>query len=226
MFRSWLTRSGFCAAVLAGSLHGQVIVQSMVSNDGDGGDTATTGNLGQTFLPADSGISVGSAYLVSFTFYKSGAGVVSHGSRYLHIATDMNGGIESGFVGSSSNAVDWDTTNAGDPLVFDFSGLALDPNTTYFALFSDSPTAGNLAAGALRYQNSDVYVNGSLLHDGGFYTQGDAQFTAAFSAVPEPATSASLAGLIAIAVACRRRRANRARVSTEEEKSPCVRSMS
>jgi hypothetical protein len=206
MSRSWLSLASFAAAVLAASLHGQTIVQSSANDNGDGGDTATAGNLGQTFLPSDSGISAGTAYLTSFTFYKSNAGVPSTGSRYLHIATNMVTGIESGFVGSSTNAVNWSTASGGDPMVFNFSYLALDPNTTYFALFSNTSTAGNLAAGALIFQNSDVYANGSLLHDGTFYAAGDAKFSASFSAVPEPATYAALAGLIAIGVAMRKKR--------------------
>lgn len=181
------------------SVRAQTIVQGLSNFNGD------NNNNGQLFLPSDSGITTGTADLLTFTFFKSAHGSAdTAGTKFLHIATGLSI-IEIGFVGSSINSIDWNSTADGAPLTFLFSSLALNPSTVYFAIFSDTSSAGSVSGAGIEFHTSNVYSNGALLDSGGA-SGGNAKFTATFAAIPEPSTYAALLGLGALGLVIIRRR--------------------
>ncbi len=196
------------ALCIAASLQAQVVISQPV-----GGNTGDDGNTGQSFTPSfhTSGSFVDShAYLTQFTFVVSSASALPSTPVFLDI---FSGGVGIGLVDASINSLQWSTLGAGATATFNFSGtVALDVSTTYFAIFSDSPTAlveGGARAGRGIMFASDVYPGGFLIHDNSGIGSLDAQFTATFAtapSVPEPSTYAVLLGLTVLGVALLRRR--------------------
>ncbi|MBI3884329.1 MAG: PEP-CTERM sorting domain-containing protein [Opitutae bacterium] len=200
----------FCA-----SLQAQVVISVPT-----GANTGDDGNTGQSFTPSinTSGSFTGSsAFLTQFTFVVSPNASISTPPAFLLIFSNFSGGTATGLLQASINSQTWSAIGANNTATFNFAGdVALDINTTYFAIFSDSQTAfvhngARIGRGILF--DGDVYSGGALFHDGSIQPGLDARFTATFSTspVPEPSTWAMFAGGLATLglVGWRRRAARR-----------------
>ena len=193
---------------MGASLHAQVFISQPL-----GGNTGDDGNTGQSFTPAvhTSGSFVDAhAYLTQFTFVVSPGSALPSTPAFLDI---FSGGLVIGLVDASINTQNWAALGAGATATFNFSGnVALDVNSTYFAVFSDSPTAlveGGVRAGrGIVFASGDPYAGGELFHDNSATGSLDAEYTATFAtapSIPEPSTFAALLGLTVLGVALMRR---------------------
>ncbi len=194
------------------SLRAQVVISQPTSTH-----NGSFGNQGQSFtpnLPTNAGFTNSSAYLTEFTFVVSADGAITLPTTptYLLIYTSYAGGVAGTLLDTSLNTQTWSTIGGGGTATFEFSGqVALDINTKYYAVFSESPTSVVNPTHDLKINFNDPYLGGVLLHQGNELPPWDAVFSATFqtSAVPEPATYAAIAGVSVLGLVGWRRRTRR-----------------
>lgn len=172
-----------------------------------------TAFAGQAFVPSDAVEMTTSispvpfpdtVELTEFTLFRGNPD--DPGDVYLNIYSTLDSGALSGFVGSSTNVIDWNTISPGEAAVFTFDNLTLDSDTKYFAALSTTNTTGSIVSTRLRGQGGNPYLNGgAVLNNGGTITEAannDTKFEAVF--IPEPG-SLTL-GLLGVGLMAFRRR--------------------
>lgn len=88
-----------------------------------------------------------------------------------------------------------------------FDHLELAKSSVYYVVYSTDAVAGSVANRTTAY-DSNVYSGGALIYNSSLTPSLDANFSAtlATSAIPEPTTYATFAGLAALGSAALRRR--------------------
>jgi len=196
----------FVALLLGASLQAQVVIsQPVFTNNG------SNGNEGQSFTPnnpTNGGFTGSTAYLTQFTFVAATAGTPPTTPIYLLIYTSYSGNVAGTLLETSTNTQTWSTVGYGGTATFNFTGVAggvaLDKNTVYFAVFSESSSSVVNPSHDLKINNTNPYPGGLLLHQGSELAPWDSVFSATF-AIPEPSTYAALAGLAVLGLAVWRR---------------------
>lgn len=171
------------------------------------GTTTPASVSGQSFTPGDAGtFPTASAYLTSMQFE---AGGNTSGAVYLDLYSSLSSGVYGGYLGSSTNSQVWTT---GSLLTWNFDSIALDKDTTYYAIFSSDAADGAPITRPVKTSSANPYTGGTMIYSNTSILSYDANFTATFAttAVPEPSTYAALAGLVALGFVMVRRRRIRA----------------
>jgi hypothetical protein len=136
----------------------------------------------------------------------SGAEVLAGaGNVYLGVYTGIAGDISGGFLGTSTNAVDFKNTLSGDWVMFDFSGINVTADSVvgsgsgmlYFIFQPDGNAKTGTGGDEIRLHriNTDTTINQSLssvIAYGGLSTLRSLEYQAQITVIPEPATIALL----------------------------------
>ena len=161
----------------------------------------------------------GQQYSVDSISVISGAEVlVGSGNVYLGVYSGLGeAGVLSGFLGTSTNTVDFTTTVSGDWETFNFSGISVTADSVvgagtdmlYFVFQPTTAAKANSYGDEIRLHriNVDTTIDqalSSVIAYGGLSTLRAPEYQAQITPIPEPATLA-LMGLGALAILRKRK---------------------
>jgi hypothetical protein len=221
-----------CAALLL--LAGSAAAQTIITGDGGAtsfGDTQgfaidfdSTAAANADWTPDLVGGQSYSVRSVSVT-YGGAQDAANAAPKYLGVYSGLTAGALSGFLGASTNSVDYATSAAGDLKTFLFSGVNVTADSTvgagsgllYFVYQDAQAALGALPAydvSTRRFENgvtdpglAMTNTLSNIISFGGLNNNRAPEYQAVLAPVPEP-TAAALAGITSVALlAVRRRRA-------------------
>ncbi|HOQ05706.1 MAG TPA: PEP-CTERM sorting domain-containing protein [Anaerohalosphaeraceae bacterium] len=168
-------------------------------------DTTTAGlnpAITEGWVPA---LVDGQKYYLDFIRVRSGAEVlVGSGVVYLGVYTGLGtGGALSGFLGTSTNTIDFKSTVNGEWYTFNFSGISVTADSVvgagtgmlYFVFQPTTAAKANTYGDEIRLHriNADTTINQSLssvIAYGGLSTLRSLEYQVQITPIPEPTTMA------------------------------------
>ena len=165
-------------------------------------DTSTAGLNADITSGWDPALASGQEYSVDSISVISGAEVLAGtGNVYLGAYSGLDAGVLSGFLGTSTNAIDFTATANGDWVTFNFSGLNVTADTVtgsgtgmlYFIFQQDGNAKTGTGGDEIRLHriNIDTTIDQSLssvIAYGGLSTLRSLEYEAQITPIPEPAT--------------------------------------
>ncbi len=223
-----MLRTGLTLCLLLVGLFKSGQAPAAVITASDGGGTAYGDCLGfgidfdtsaADFADWTPDLADGQSYNLDFLSVRFGGAQANTTAKYLGVYSGFSGGTFSGFLGVSTNAIDFTTAVTGDWQQFNFSGINVIADSTvgsgsgmlYFAYQTGTSaiTGGETTVSTMRF-NTDTTIAQSLSSVIAFGTlqavrapEYQASLTAV--AVPEPSTLAIL-GITGFASLAARRR--------------------
>jgi hypothetical protein len=203
----------------------QAATNSITVTDGTGNTYGNATGIGIDFSSTltvaswSPSLTAGLQYAVNSVSVRDASDVA--GAVYLGVYTGNSLGVFTGFLGASTNSIDFSTVTNGNFAQFDFSGINVTADSApvgsgllYFGFQTANTDSGNaLVVRAMhRVDGFDSYTiqqyGNNVLAFGALQTTRALEYQASVTAVPEPSTYAIfIAAFCGVALFLRRRKA-------------------